>query len=488
MDPDVIDENRGTEVGSYFIANYPPFSAWSAQHIPAAIEALDRPSDDRSNLRRETPLGLYLHVPFCRKRCKFCYYRVYTEKNSSDVKAYLDALAREVELYAQRAALSGRELTFVYFGGGTPSFLSSEQLRRLMGRISANWQWESAREVTFECEPGTLRKSKLETIKAIGTTRLSLGVEHFDDEILSLNGRAHKSAEIFRAYAWAREVDFDQINLDLIAGLLGETEAKWNDTVGTAIELQPDSVTIYQMELPHNTTISREARESGTKPPIASWATKREWVDYAFRRFEQAGYVVSSAYTLVKAEGGALSVGQAFQPVSRPTGKSVPQGGKSVRQRPSKRIAIREPKGRGSPKAGFVYRDSLWHGADMIGTGVASFSHVGGVHFQNSAAWDDYIESLGRGELPIARAHPMTNHQRLTREMILQLKLGRLDAGYFRKKFDVEITKTFDAAFGSLVEEELAAIDGDAIRLTRAGLLRVDALLPRFFERNAEGR
>ncbi len=238
MDLDVAHDSATTEVGSYFIANYPPFSVWSTAHVAAAHEALSAPVPEAA------PLGLYLHIPFCRKRCKFCYFRVYTEKNSRDIEVYLDALAREVALYAQRPALEGREFEFVYFGGGTPSFISSEQLTRLVDRIREHWRWDNAREVTFECEPGTLQKSKLETIKAIGTTRLSLGIEHFDDEVLSLNGRAHKSPEIHRSYGWAREVGFGRINVDLIAGMLGDTQAKWEQTVARAIELSPDSVTI----------------------------------------------------------------------------------------------------------------------------------------------------------------------------------------------------------------------------------------------------
>src|ERR1043165_6396972 len=238
-----------TEVGSYFVANYPPFSVWSADQVPAAIEALDTPP------RTASPLGLYLHIPFCRKRCKFCYFRVYTDKNASDVDLYLSTLAKEIELYADKPGIGGREFEFVYFGGGTPSFLSAEQLQRLIERISKFWTWQAAKEVTFECEPGTLKESKLQAIKSIGVTRLSLGVEHFDDEILSANGRAHKSPEIYRAYQWARAAGFRQINIDLIAGMLGETETKWKYAVEKAIELDPDSVTIYQMELPHNTII-----------------------------------------------------------------------------------------------------------------------------------------------------------------------------------------------------------------------------------------
>jgi len=131
----------------------------------------------------------------------------------------MDALAREVDFYHGRPGLAGRQFEFVYFGGGTPSFLSSQQLLRLIERINQKWTWDAAREVTFECEPGTLKHSKLKTIKEIGVTRLSLGVEHFDDEILELNGRAHKSPEVFQAYEWAREIGFPQINIDLIAGM-----------------------------------------------------------------------------------------------------------------------------------------------------------------------------------------------------------------------------------------------------------------------------
>jgi oxygen-independent coproporphyrinogen-3 oxidase len=425
-----LKQPEPTEIGSYFVANYPPFSVWRPEHVPAAIGVLDGPP------RPGVPLGLYLHIPFCRKRCTFCYFRVYTDKNADEVDIYTDTLAKEIGLYASRRGLSGRQFEFVYFGGGTPSFLSNEQLLRLIDRIRKHWTWEAAREVTFECEPGTLKKSKLETIKQIGVTRLSLGVEHFDDEVLSTNGRAHKSPEIFRAWNWIGEVGFPQVNVDLIAGMVGDSEDKWKAAVAKALAMAPDSVTIYQMELPFNTVISRESKEKHLPPPVADWATKRAWVAYAFEQFEAEGYKVSSGYTLVKP----------------------------------------------SPRSGFVYRDSLWHGADLVGTGVASFSHVGGVHFQNVDTWEGYIDRVARGELPLSRALPVTPHQQLVRELILQLKTGRLDAAYFRGKFGVEIAAGFADAFESLASDGYAEIDGDAIRLNRQGLLRVDALLPRFFE------
>ena len=433
--PQVPRAPPNTELGSYFVSNYPPFSVWSPDYRPAIESALDRPTDPNA------PLGLYLHIPFCRKRCKFCYFRVYTDKSASDIETYLSSLSREIALYAQRDGLKGRQFQFVYFGGGTPSYLSNEQLLRLIDRINENWRWDAAKEVTFECEPGTLKESKLRTIKQIGVTRLSLGVEHFDDEILKENGRAHGSREIAEAWSWIRDVGFPQVNIDLIAGMVGETEDKWKYAVEKALALDPDSVTIYQMEVPFNTGIAKEAREAGGVSAVASWEQKRAWVDHAFRQFEAQGYVVSSAYTLVRPERHAE----------------------------------------------FVYRDSLWRGADLIGTGVASFGHFQGVHYQNVDTWEQYIEQLNAGELPLLRALPITDRQRQIREMILLMKTGTLDAGYFRRKFGVEIFRQFAEGFDSLVAEGFAEIDGDQFRLSREGLLQADSLLPRFFEPRHRG-
>ncbi len=419
-----------TEVGSYFISNYPPFSCWRKDLVPRAEAALDR------SARPGTPLGLYLHIPFCRKRCKFCYFRVYTDKNSREVERYVTALAREADLYRSKAVFAARPLQFAYFGGGTPSFLSEKQLRGLVERLRASVSWDGAEEVTFECEPGTLTESKLRAIHEMGVTRLSLGVESLSDAILEENGRAHHSREAYQAYAWARDVGFDQVNVDLIAGMVGETWENWRDGVQKTIDLSPDIVTIYQMELPWNAIYARSME--GLE--VADWRTKREWVDHAFREMERAGYHVADAYTAVK-----------------------------------------------SPGTRFVYRDAVWHGADMIGTGVASFSHVSGVHYQNVDGFDEYASLVEAGRLPLGRAFEPGPRDLMIRELILQLKFGRLDAAYFRRKFGVEILDEFADAFEDLARDGFLAIDGEGVVLTRAGLLRVDSLLTLFFDSRYRG-
>ena len=286
-------EEAKTDVGSYFISNYPPYSQWTAEQLPEVRAALDAfPTD--------VPLGLYLHIPFCRKRCKFCYFRVYTDKNAPDVERYVSALAREVELVSRLPAVGGRPFRFVYFGGGTPSFLSGRQLTSLVDRLRQNIDWSLAEEVTFECEPGTLSEPKVHTIRDLGVTRLSLGVENFNDKILEENGRAHLSAEVDQAWHWIQAARFPNVNIDLIAGMVGETSQTWKETVRRTVDMAPDSVTIYQMELPFNTVFSHDILDHKIESPVADWPTKRQWVDDAFHAFAAAGYHISSAYTMVR--------------------------------------------------------------------------------------------------------------------------------------------------------------------------------------------
>jgi oxygen-independent coproporphyrinogen-3 oxidase len=422
-----------TEVGSYFVATYPPFSVWTPEAVDAdAKPALGRPADPR------VPLGLYLHIPFCRKRCHFCYFRVYTDKPSTDVLRYLDAVAREWELYREQPAIAGRKIDFIYFGGGTPSFLSSDQLQTLVGRLTAATPWIDAEEITFECEPGTLSAKKLSVIRRLGVTRLSLGVENFDDRILELNGRAHRSPEIGEAYRYARELEFPQINIDLIAGMLGETEDNWRRCIEKTLELDPDSVTIYQMELPFNTTISQDLLKGARlfSEPVANWTTKRRWVREGFEALEKAGYHIRSAYTAVK----------------------------------------------NPARTRFIYTDRLWQGADMAGLGVSSFGHVNGVHMQNADTWETYIETVGRGDLPLKRAYRPTDEERMIRELVLQLKLGSVRPAYFSEKYGVNILTRFRDELATLQSEGYVAYAReDIVSLTRHGLLHVDMLLPRFF-------
>jgi oxygen-independent coproporphyrinogen-3 oxidase len=169
--------------------------------------------------------------------------------------------------------------------------------------------------------------------------------------------------------------------------------------------------------------------------PVASWPTKRHWVGYAFSEMEKAGYTIASAYA-----------------------------------------AVKDPS-----RTRFLYRDLLWTGADMIGLGVASFSHVNGTHFQNEHDWDPYIDQVHRGSLPIARALTPTEEERMIREFILQMKLGHVQRDYFERKFGVDVRRRFADPLGHLKEGGFLETDNDNLLLNRDGLLQVDRLLHEFF-------
>ena len=426
----LLADGDETTAGNYFVANYPPFSFWKPTLVPRVREVLEKPAPEGN------ALGVYFHIPFCRKRCHFCYFRVYTDKNAEDIKGYIENGMRELEMYARTPRIAGRKPKFVYFGGGTPSYLSVSQLTMLTERMKAALPWDEAEEIAFEAEPGTLTESKLEAIRAMGVTRLSLGVENFDKHILEVNGRAHKEDEIYRAYNHARKIGFPQINIDLIAGMVEETDENWQRNIAKLLELQPDCVTIYQMEVPYNTGIFKQMEAEGKLvAPVADWHTKRRWVNEAFAALEQAGYTVTSATTAV----------------------------------------------RDAERTKFVYRDELWKGADLLGLGVASFSHLGGVHFQNLPDFESYTAAVEKGELPIGRALETTADERFIRELILQLKLGRVSLAYFTGKFGVNVMERFSAQFEELTRRGLMSEDRGWLVLTREALLKIDVILHAFF-------
>ncbi len=419
-----------TEVGSYFVSNYPPFSLWTKEGVPRAMEALDSEPDPT------VPFGLYMHIPFCRKRCKFCYFRVYTQQNAKTIDRYVEALDHELSMLSEKPGVKGREVQFAYFGGGTPSYLSSKQLLKLRDRLSQSVSWETAREVTFECEPGTLNLEKVKTLKEIGITRVSLGVENFNDAILEANGRAHLSPEIERAYGWLQEVGFPQINIDLIAGMIGETDENWHRCLEKAVAMKPQNITIYQMELPFNTIISKEMKEQGIDSPIADWPTKRRWVSEAIDLLTVQGYHVSSGNELV------------LDPVADR----------------------------------FVYRDNLFRGGDILPVGVSSFGYFQGIHYQNLDQLEDYLQAIERGELAINRAMEPTAHQKLIREFILQMKEGGVDLASLREKFGVDPAEEFSAPLRNQKSAGYLEYSADSVHLTRKGLLQIDSLLTEYFE------
>ena len=431
--PTVIgtDEHAEPWEGHYFVAAYPPFSAWKREQAPNVLESLrtaPRPAGG-------VPLGVYVHVPFCAKRCEYCYYLSSSDASAKRQTAYVEAVLEEARLYADFALLAERKPDFVYFGGGTPSVLTEPLMERLIHGLQASFPWRQAREVTFECAPKSTTASKVQLLRDLGITRISLGVQSFDDDVLHASGRVHMRDDAERAFATIRAAGFDAVNVDLMVGLPGETDATVASSVARAIELGCDSVTVYQFEIPYHTPLHRRVREAALHQAIPSWEVKRARLRSAFVRLEGAGYIVRSAYTAV----------------------------------------------RKATHRAFVYQDEQYRGADLLGLGASAFSFLAGVHFQNLAAPDAYLASVGAGQLPIDRAYALNADEKLVREFVLQLKLGKANADYFRAKFGREITERFREPLQRFTERGWLSIHPRGVTVTREGLLRIDRLLPAFY-------
>ena len=145
--PPVPAKEEKTEAGNYFVSNYPPFSFWKPDQVGALEAVLEKPAPVG------VPLGVYFHIPFCRKRCHFCYFKVYTDKNAREIRAYIDAGMKEMAALAARPYLRGRKAQFVYFGGGTPSYLSVPQLKELSARMKDLIPWDEICNIYLRTVP-----------------------------------------------------------------------------------------------------------------------------------------------------------------------------------------------------------------------------------------------------------------------------------------------------------------------------------------------
>jgi oxygen-independent coproporphyrinogen-3 oxidase len=308
-------------------------------------------------------------------------------------------------------------------------------LERLFAGLQSLFPWSSVQEATFECAPQTVTEEGLAVLKRSGITRLSLGVQQLDDDVLTKNGRVHAVRDVERAYAAVQQVGFPVVNLDLMVGMLGETEESFFRSLDRIIDWEPDSVTVYQLEIPLNTPLYKELSEAGSPVLPPSWPVKRDRLGAAFSRLEQAGYTVRSGYS-----------------------------------------AVRDPQAHE-----FIYQVAQYGGADLLGIGVSSFSYLSGLHYQNATSMDAYGSLLDSGELPIGRAHSLTAEERLVREFILQLKLGAVEFDRFRKQFQIDPGEKFKESLDRFARRGWLKLDDSGVRLTRAGLLRVDHLLPSFY-------
>ena len=217
----------------------------------------------------------YINVPYCETRCFYCLFYIKPYRNKEESKAFADTLIKELQLWSDKPVQKGEPVHAVYFGGGTPTSLSADQLRQLMGTVRANFDLSKVVEYTVEAgRPDCTDAEKLAVIKEYGATRISINPQTFSDEVLAGIGRKHSAQDILDCYAEARKAGHDDINMDLIAGLPGDTVESFERSLRQAIALDPENITVHTLTLKRASRIVIEDQKENDYADVAAMLEK----------------------------------------------------------------------------------------------------------------------------------------------------------------------------------------------------------------------
>jgi len=372
-----------------------------------------------------TPLGLYLHIPFCEAICNYCNFnRGLLESGLKE--RYLNALDLEIS----SCSVAGPVDT-VFFGGGTPSVLDPSEVAALIMRCQSSCDLDNAAEITIEMNPETASRERLEGYRAAGVTRLSLGVQSFRDEELRRLGRVHTADRAVEAFELARAAGFDDISLDLMAWLPDQTVAHWMESVETLIRLDPDHASLYLLELYPNAPLREEMARGGLAqaPDDAAVDMYLGGLD----RLAAAGY---RQYEISN--------------VARP--------------------------GRESRHNLKYWSDGAW-----LGFGCGAHSTCGGERWHNVSEIGVYVERVRGGQSTAVGRRTLSTDERLTDTLFLGLRLSEgIDLRAVERRYAVDVWARWGRDLDPYLETELLAREGHWLRLTRQGMLLANEIMQVF--------
>lgn len=376
-----------------------------------------------------SPHSIYLHIPFCSTRCTYCAFNTYIDLEQL-IPAYVDALCREINA----AAADGvkREVHTIYFGGGTPSLLTPRQFERLLQRLRDSFALRPSCEISLEANPDDLRADYLTSLRALGFNRLSIGMQSANPDILRLFDRQHDLHEVAEAVSAARQAKFDNVNLDVIFASPGESLATWADTVAAVLDLAPDHVSMYGLELKGGTEL-RQRVDAGElpQPDDDDFADMYEYASDTLERAGFAQYEISNW--------------------TRP--------GKACR-----------------------HNLQYWRNLPYLGLGAGAHGFAGGYRYSTITAPQRYVESLN-ARPPTAFDFPLTpalaKHTRVNKPsdlydtlmMGLRLTCEGIDRSRFAGRYGQDLVAMFPDAVDRLVALGMLELHADRVRLSRAGRL-----------------
>lgn len=232
--------------------------------------------------------GVYLHIPFCKSRCSYCDFTTDVFRESGTVQRYVDALCKEVSSFVPPDVAGDNAVDTVYFGGGTPSLLTPEQLAQLLAAVRARFLVSADAEITVEMNPATVTPESLDGYRLLGVNRASFGVQTFNDRALKLLARGHDANDARNTFAMLREAGFDNISFDLIAGLPGQTLIDWQENLDEAIALSPEHISLYLLEIHAGTPLAEQV--SSGRQPTPDDDLAAEMYEIMLDRLGEAGY------------------------------------------------------------------------------------------------------------------------------------------------------------------------------------------------------
>lgn len=386
------------------------------------------------------PLSIYVHIPFCESLCYYCACNKIITKHHDRATTYLRYLSREVDLHTEHLGL-GRSISQLHLGGGTPTFLSDDELRELIGMLRRNFVFAASGEYSIEVDPRTIDNARLDTLAELGFNRLSFGVQDFDPAVQKAVHRVQPAEQVFALVEAARQRGFSSINVDLIYGLPLQSPESFDRTLAQVIELRPERIALYAYaHLPERFKPQRRI----TTVELPSGSAKVAMLSRSIAAFMGAGYVY------VGMDHFAL---------------------------PTDPLAIAKRQGR-------LHRNfqgySTQPDCDLIGLGVSSIGRIGATYSQNAKTLEEYYDFLDQSRFPVVRGLALSRDDLVRRSVIMALmcqghvlyesiELAHLLE--FRHYFATELK-----ALQQLAEQGLVVLEDSGIQVTPMGWFFVRAV------------
>ena len=372
---------------------------------------------------QKKPTSAYVHIPFCTQICYYCDFSKVFIKNQP-VDSYLEHLLEEFQSY------DIQKLRTLYIGGGTPTALSASQLEVLLKGLTKNLDLSVLEELTIEANPGDLDADKIAVLKNSAVNRVSLGVQTFDDKMLKKIGRSHLEKDIYENIDRLKLAGFDNISIDLIYALPGQTMEQVKENVAKAIGLDIPHMSLYSLILENHTVFMNRMRRG--KLPLPKEELEAEMFEYIIAELERAGF---EHYEISN--------------FSKPSFES---------------------------RHNLMY----WDNAEYYGIGAGASGYVNGVRYKNHGPIRHYLSAVEEGNARIIEEH-LSQKERMEEEMFLGL---RKKSGVSMARFEEKFGRSFDGLYGEivrdLVQQGLMQIDGDRVRMTKRGLFLGDTVAERF--------